>query len=72
VSDQTEPDTGTDFSNLMGGRGIAQNMLEAMMANGKAIFPDSSTPLDIAEKAKHYDMAAFLKGSGFKRGENVK
>ena len=37
-----------------------------------SIFPAGSTPLDIAEKAKHYDMAAFLKSKGCKRGEDVK
>jgi hypothetical protein len=37
-----------------------------------SIFPAGSTPLDIAEKAKHYNMAAFLKGCGCKRGEGVK
>jgi len=36
------------------------------------IFPEGSTPLDISEKAKHYDMAAFLKNKGCKRGEDVK
>ncbi len=35
-------------------------------------FPAGSTPLDIAEKAKHYDMATFLKSKGCKRGEDVK
>lgn len=37
-----------------------------------SIFPAGSTPLDISEKAKHYDMAAFLKGSGCKKGEDLK
>ena len=41
VSDQTEPDTGRDFSKLMGGgfRGIVQNKLPAVMANDKAKQP---------------------------------
>jgi len=37
-----------------------------------SIFPAGSTPLDISEKAKHYDMAAFLKSNGSQRGEDVK
>lgn len=34
------------------------------------IFPTGSTPLDIAEKAKFYGMAAFLKSKGCKRGKD--
>ena len=37
-----------------------------------SIFPAGSTPLDISEKAKHYDMAVFLKASGCKKGEDLK
>ena len=37
-----------------------------------SIFPAGSTPLDISEKAKHFDMAAFLKSKGCQRGEDVK
>lgn len=37
-----------------------------------SIFPAGSTPLDISEKAKHYDMAAFLRSKGCKRGKDVK
>lgn len=37
-----------------------------------SIFPASSTPLDIAEKAKFFEMAGFLKSKGCKRGEDVK
>lgn len=39
---------------------------------GWSIFPAGSTPLDISEKAKHFDMAAFLKSKGCKRGEDLK
>jgi ankyrin repeat protein len=37
-----------------------------------SIFPAGSTPLDISEKAKHYDMAGFLKSKGCQRGEDMK
>jgi len=37
-----------------------------------SIFSAGSTPLDISEKAKHYDMAAFLKSKGCQRGEDLK
>jgi ankyrin repeat protein len=36
-----------------------------------AIFPAGSTPLDIADKAKFYDMVAFLKSKGCKRGKDM-
>jgi hypothetical protein len=36
------------------------------------MFPAGSTPLDISEKAKIYDMGAFLKSKGCRRGEDVK
>jgi hypothetical protein len=37
-----------------------------------SLFTAGSTPLDISEKVKHYDMAAFLKSKGCKRGEDMK
>jgi len=37
-----------------------------------SLFPAGSTPLDIAEKAKYFDMAAFLSSKGCKRGTDVK
>jgi hypothetical protein len=37
-----------------------------------SVLPAGSTPLDISEKAKHFDMAAFLKSNGCKRGEELK
>ena len=44
--------------------------------NGKTtsswgIFPAGSTPLDIAEKARFYEMAGFLKSIGCKKGRDV-
>jgi len=37
-----------------------------------SLFPAGSTPLDISEKAKHYDMAALLRSKGCKRGKDLK
>jgi ankyrin repeat protein len=37
-----------------------------------SIFPAGSTPLDIAENAKFFEMAAFLKSKGCQRGEELK
>jgi ankyrin repeat protein len=37
-----------------------------------SIFSAGSTPLDISEKAKHYDMATFLKSKGCKKGKDIK
>ena len=37
-----------------------------------AMFPAGSSPVDIAEQAKLYDLAAFLKSKGGKRGKDVR
>ena len=37
-----------------------------------SIFPAGSTPLDIAEEAKFYDMAAFLRSKGCRREEDLR
>jgi ankyrin repeat protein len=60
---------GPEIVQLLIAKGAEKN---AKTTQRWSIFPAGSTPLDISEKAKHYDMAAFLKGSGFKRGEDVK
>jgi hypothetical protein len=45
---------------------------ERMGTQPLSLFPAGATPLDMGEKAKHYDIAAFLKSRGCKRGEELK
>lgn len=59
-----------------------QEVVELLIAKGVekdakttqpwSVFPAGSTPLDIAEKAKHFDMAALLESKGCKRAKDLK
>lgn len=60
---------GAEVVELLISKGAEKN---AKTTQPWSIFPTGSTPLDIAEKAKHYDMAAFLKSKGGKRGKDLK
>lgn len=60
---------GSEVVELLIAKGAEEN---AKTTHPWSIFPAGSTPLDISEKAKHFDMAAFLKSRGCKRGEELK
>jgi ankyrin repeat protein len=60
---------GPEVVQLLIAKGVEKN---AKTTQPWSIFPAGSTSLDIAEKAKHYDMAAFLKSKGCQRGEDVR
>jgi ankyrin repeat protein len=60
---------GSEIVELLIAKGAKKN---AKTTEPWSLFPAGSTPLDIAEKAKYFDMAAFLKSNGCKRGEELK
>jgi ankyrin repeat protein len=60
---------GPEVVQLLIAKGVEKN---ARATQPWSIFPAGSTPVDISEKAKRFDMAAFLKSKGCKRGGDVK
>jgi ankyrin repeat protein len=56
---------GVDVVQLLITKGAEKN---AKTTQPLSLFPAGSTPLDMGEKAKHYDIAAFLK-AGVVKGE---
>ncbi|MBS3920304.1 MAG: ankyrin repeat domain-containing protein [Deltaproteobacteria bacterium] len=60
---------GSEIVELLIAKGAEKN---AKTTEPWSLFPAGSTPLDIAEKAKHFDMAVFLKSKSCQRGEDVK
>lgn len=58
---------GSEIVELLIAKGAEKN---AKTTEPWSLFPAGSTPLDIAEKAKYFDMAAFLKSKGCKRERN--
>ncbi len=60
---------GPEVVQLLIAQGAGKN---AKTTHPWSIFPAGSTPLDIAEKAKFFEMAGFLKSKGCKRGKDVK
>jgi ankyrin repeat protein len=60
---------GAEIADFLIARGADKN---PRTRQGSDLFPVSSTPLDIAEKARAMDVAAFLRSKGCKRGSEIK
>ncbi len=60
---------GPEVIELLINKGAQKN---AKTTRSRSLFPAGSTPLDIAERAKHFDMTVLLKSQGCKRGEDLK